>query len=64
MRDDWRVIRQGVYSTLELRKKMWQSLALANTKGREVGIDNHTLPVGTATRGNRAIVPEERSMAG
>jgi hypothetical protein len=25
VRDDWRVIRQGVYSTLELRKKMWQS---------------------------------------
>jgi hypothetical protein len=25
MRDNWRVVRQGVYSTLELRKKMWQS---------------------------------------
>jgi hypothetical protein len=33
IRDDWRVIRQCVYSTLELQKKMWQSLALANTEG-------------------------------
>jgi hypothetical protein len=32
-RDDGRVVRQGVYSTLELRKKMWQSLALANAAG-------------------------------
>jgi hypothetical protein len=62
IRDNWRAIRQGVYSALELRKKMWQSVALANTAG-EVGIEKLTLPVGAATRGSRAIVAEERSMS-
>jgi hypothetical protein len=66
IRDNWRVARQGVHSTLELvREKDVAELAVGqhNTAG-EVGIQKRTLPVGTATRGDRAIVAEERSMAG
>ncbi len=69
IRDDWRAVGQGVYSTLELRKKMWQSQRWPTQRGggirREAGRDRErTLPVGAATRGSRAIVDEERSMAG
>ncbi len=64
MRDNWRVVGQGVHSTLELWKKCGRvSIGKHNIAG-EVGTEKRTLPVGTATRGNRAIVAEERSMAG